>query len=76
MTTHRKCHCCAGTGRELDPAATGAAMRSLRISRRLTMQTVADRMDYSLSYLSDLERGVRKWNDSLVERFRKAVGCA
>jgi transcriptional regulator with XRE-family HTH domain len=37
----------------------GARIRALRVARKLTQQMVADRIDRSQKYLSELERGQR-----------------
>lgn len=72
MNKTKPCHCCTGTGKELDHAAVGASMRRLRTARGLSLQEISRRLDLSLSYVSDLERGRRNWNDELVERFKRA----
>jgi len=73
MNKTANCHCCGGTGKELDHARVGSELRAYRAVRNLTMARVAKRMGLSESYVSELERGKRNWNDALVERYRKAV---
>ncbi len=68
----RACHCCDGTGKELDPVGIGQWLRVHREARSLTLREVARRMKLSGPYLSDLERGRRNWNDDLVNRFKEA----
>jgi cytoskeletal protein RodZ len=68
----KQCHCCDGSGVELDHVQVGAQLRTLRQSKQLTLLSVSRRLKLSLPYLSDLERGRRNWNDALAERFRKA----
>jgi transcriptional regulator with XRE-family HTH domain len=48
-------------------------MRSLRLRRELLLREVAERMGVSVTYISDLERGARKWTYELGERFLKAL---
>jgi transcriptional regulator with XRE-family HTH domain len=57
----------------IDSVKTGEKFRAARESMGLMLQTVADRMDISMTYLSELERGRRNWSDSLVEKFQKAL---
>lgn len=73
MNKTKSCHCCHGTGTELDHATVGAELRSLRETRGLSLEAVAKKLKLSLSYLSDLERGRRNWTEAKVARFRKAV---
>lgn len=72
MNKTKSCHCCDGSGVELDHVAVGAVMRAHRESKNLSLETVAGFMDLSTSYLSDLERGRRNWTEDKVARFRKA----
>jgi len=68
----RACHCCKGSGKELDPVEIGASMRRIRTRRNIGLRSVAVAMKISAPYLSDLERGRRNWNDDLVTRFKQA----
>lgn len=72
MKQTKPCHCCAGSGRELNHVAVGSEMRALREFHRLTLAGMSNRMKLSLSYLSDLERGRRNWNDDLITKFKEA----
>lgn len=69
----KACHCCEGSGRELDHKEVGAAMRALRKKKGLTLKQTGRRMSPRLhvTYLSDLERGNRNWNLSLVAQYEK-----
>jgi hypothetical protein len=68
----RPCRCCAGSGNEMDDAAVGDEMRGLRLRSRLSLSKLAKRLALSASYLCELEYGRRRWNQSLLERYRKA----
>lgn len=63
------CHCCQGSGQEIDQIHLGAEFRRLRKEKNVSMNEMARRMKISAPYLSDLERGKRNWTQSLVERF-------
>jgi transcriptional regulator with XRE-family HTH domain len=56
-----------------DNAACGKDARDERRKYYLTLKQVSKRMGINIAYLSYLERGMRKWNISLVQRFNKAM---
>lgn len=68
----KACHCCSGSGKEWDHLVVGAEMRALRTKAELTLDALAAKLDFTKPYLSDLERGKRNWNDSLIAGYRKA----
>lgn len=68
----KACHCCDGSGKELNHVVIGAEMRALRHKVGLSLQEMANRMGFTKPYLSDLERGKRNWNDDLIAAYRKA----
>jgi transcriptional regulator with XRE-family HTH domain len=68
----KSCRCCGGSGKEVDSAALGAELRQGREAKGLTQDWVATQMRVSNTYLSELERGGRRWNEDLLSRFRKA----
>lgn len=70
----KACHCCDGTGKELDHTVVGAEMRALREKAELTLDALAAKLGFTKPYLSDLERGKRNWNDDLIAGYRRA--CA
>lgn len=72
MNKTKSCHCCNGSGTELDHIAVGADLRTLRESKGLTLDHVSSRMKLSSPYLCDLERGRRNWTEDKVARFKKA----
>ncbi len=67
------CPKCEGTGQVLDPRAQGAKMRELRESRKVSLTEMAEKMDYTPPYLSDLELGRRAWNTDLIRRYKAAL---
>ena len=69
----KPCHCCHGTGTELDQASVGTALRRRRQAAGRTLNSTARRMGISGPYLSDLERGRRNWTEALIKRFEKAI---
>lgn len=66
------CQWCNGTGKSYDHAYVGAEMRKFRKSRGVVLRVVADKLGYSIPYLSDLEKGYRNWRTDLIEKFKKA----
>lgn len=54
--------------------AVGESMRELREDAKVSLRTIAKRIDVSPAFLSDLELGRRNWTPDLVRRFADAVG--
>ena len=54
--------------------AVGESMRDLRQDAKVSLRTIAKRIDVSPAFLSDLELGRRNWTPDLVRRFTDAVG--
>lgn len=73
MSKTKACHCCAGSGTELDHKVVGAEMRAMRESRGRTLRQVGAKMKKCAPYLSDLERGNRNWNTELIVQYKKAL---
>lgn len=69
----RVCSRCSGTGIELDPRAVGADMRALRERAGKTLRAVADAMNLSAPYISDLERGNRSFTEEMIGRYKEAL---
>ncbi len=69
------CSKCGGTGFEIDHAEIGRQMRELRTAARLSLAIVASRLDVSVVYLSDLERGNRNWSSERIDWFKKGLSC-
>lgn len=73
MTT-MKCPRCKGTGKVTDYVALGAKLKKKRENANLTLREVAELMGISISYLSDLEHGRKKWTIAKTEAFNRAIG--
>lgn len=73
MPKKTTCQRCAGTGVEPDPTATGNEMRKLREASGKSLRQVAEAMDISAPYLSDLELGRRGWSLKRILSFKKTV---
>jgi transcriptional regulator with XRE-family HTH domain len=54
-------------------ADLGADLRKRRKERGFSLKEVAERMGISMPYLSDLERGNRRWSDDLIQVFENAI---
>jgi transcriptional regulator with XRE-family HTH domain len=57
----------------INHVATGKQARKVRTSHKISLREIARRMDISAPFLSDLERGRRNWNLTLVESFNMAL---
>lgn len=67
----KPCHCCGGTGAEMDHVAMGHKMRSLRQAKGFSLRRLGNRLRLSAAYLSDLENGKRNWRDELINAYEK-----
>jgi len=76
----RRCDEIADEMRSVERRATsanftiGEELRRVRNESDLSLREVARRMVLSPSHLSNLEKGYRRWDRSLIARFREAVG--
>ena len=50
-------------------------LKQWRLHRGLSKQQLADRLESSKGYISDLERGVRRYNQDLLEALAYALMC-
>jgi len=50
-------------------------LREWRKHRGLTQEQLASRLETSKGYISDLERGVRRYNQDILEALAKALNC-
>ena len=57
------------------PASTRWYLRQWRKHRGYTQERLAEMIGTSKGYLSDLERGVRRWNQDLLEQLAVALRC-
>ena len=75
MNDHLTINCplCRGSGKIVTDRAIGAAMRTLRKQASISLQKMSPHMGLSVSYLSHLETGRRRWNDELRARYLDAV---
>lgn len=51
-------------------------LREWRKHRNLTQDQLAERIETSKGYISDLERGVRRYNQDLLEALAEALSCS
>lgn len=56
-----RCWRCHGTGEIHDPLVLGQALKKLRMESKITLHRMADVLEISAGYLSDLENGKRGW---------------
>ena len=73
MSKTKACHCCSGSGTELDHEAVGAEMRALRVAKGKSLRQVGKKMKLCAPYICDLERGHRTWRPDLIAQFKKAL---
>ena len=57
----------------VDHAGTGAAVRKYRLRLGRSLRSVARSLGCSATYLSDLERGKRRWNRALLEKVNNVL---
>lgn len=65
------CHCCAGSGKELDRGDVSRRMRTLRKNVGLSIAALAVRIHVTESYLCHLEKGRRHWRPELIAAYLK-----
>lgn len=68
----KSCHCCSGSGKELDHKAVGASMAAFRKSHRKSQAQVARLMGFTPPFLCHLESGARSWRPDLIEQYKRA----
>ena len=73
MSKTKSCHCCKGTGKEINHVVIGAELKKLRKASGLSQERVGEKMGYRKPYISELERGRRNWRPDLVHAFKKAI---
>lgn len=72
----KPCPHCGGTGEVWYDERAGALLRGMRERTGLTAKDVAARLGISPQYLSDLERGRRRWTPALVGAFQDTLAEA
>lgn len=68
-----KCWRCQGSGEINDPLVLGQALRKLRVDADVTLHRMAEVLEVSTGYLSDLENGKRGWLGLTPERYCDAL---
>lgn len=66
------CPRCDGAG-EVPGPKTGEPLRERREAANISRDRIAAGMDISVSYLRDLEQGLRPWSKALVEGYESAL---
>ena len=61
------------TIQKVDSEETGKLARIERGNAELTLAAVSDHMGVSSMFLSHLERGMKTWNESHVQKFNDAI---
>lgn len=69
MSKNKPCHCCNGTGDELDDAALGRKLRNLRTKAGVGLREMSRALSISHSFLSQLESGNRRWTPETSHLF-------
>jgi predicted transcriptional regulator len=69
----RPCEWCNGTGQRENAAYRGQEMRKLREASGMSLRRVAELMEFSAAYISDLELGRRDWSTKLITAYEKAL---
>ena len=59
---------------QLDNVKIGAALRKLRVSKKISLRKMAKLMKISPSYLCDLEHGNRHWDRPKHDGFVRLCG--
>ena len=60
----------------MDNKKIGAEMLRLRCLLKIPQKNVAGFMDLSATYIGELERGTRTWNEEKITAYKKAIGAA
>lgn len=58
------------------PSSPRWYLRQWRKHRGYTQERLAEMIGTSKGYLSDLERGVRRWNQDILEQLAEALRCS
>lgn len=58
---------------EVDHVETGRAFREWRVSHKCSIRELARRSGFSAPYISDLERGKRRWTQRHMELLAYAI---
>lgn len=69
----KPCHCCHGSGAEVDEKKASAMLKKLRVRAGIGLREMARRIGVSHSFLSQLEGGRRKWSPHVSHLFMVEV---
>jgi len=70
------CPKCGGTGKIISQRALGEELRALRKKRGVSLRRMAELLDVSAPYLSDLELGRRAWSDERASEYKSKLSPA
>lgn len=59
--------------RVTDHKETGNLAKTARVAAGLALREVARRMGVSATFVCDLEKGRRNWNEKVLESYRDAI---
>ena len=67
-----RCPHCAGSGKVVDPAAVGQALRTARLTAGLSMRRLAALLGTSSGHIAGIESGARNRRGEWTRRFAAA----
>jgi transcriptional regulator with XRE-family HTH domain len=67
--------CCANMKSENSDKAIGKMLKSLRESRGIKQNFVAEKLGISNNFLSQLESGDRRWYALMVKKYENIIGA-
>jgi predicted transcriptional regulator len=68
-----KCEHCGGTGTQLKQKGIGPALRHSRIKTGVSLRSLAEALNVSAPYLSDLEKDRRNWTLERIEMYQSKL---
>lgn len=63
------CHCCNGKGVEKDHELVGSLLRTKREELGISLRAMARKIGVNASFLSQLERGLRRWTEAMQKKY-------
>lgn len=75
MRKTQVCAKCKGTGRVIDSVAEGKRLRTKREKQNISLRFFAKRLGCAPMHLSNLERGVRTWSETMIQKYEKTLLC-
>lgn len=73
MAHSKNCHCCEGSGKEIDQKQLGLALSGLRLRSGIGLRDMARRVGISHTYLKLLEKGDRVWTSEIRSDYQFAL---